>query len=77
MSYSTNNIAIATTLKVYGFKIKNIFVTGRLATFEFDDSAKVVAHEITLGNKTVEPIAFHSELRRLSSLARAMANGGE
>lgn len=77
MTYATNNIAVATALKVYGFKIDNISMTGRLATFHFEESAKNVAHQITLGNKTVEPIAFHAELRRLSTLARAMAEGGD
>lgn len=77
MTYPTNNIAIATTLRVFGFKIENIDVRGRLATFHFNESAREVAKEISLGNKSVEPLAFHSELRRLSSLARAMADSGE
>lgn len=73
MTYSTDNIAIASALRMSGHEILNITLAGRKATFHFRDTAKADALDIQLGKKLVDAISFHQEIRHLSSLAKAMA----
>ena len=73
MSYNTDNIAVAAALRLNGHVIENIQVNGRKATFCFDESVRDLANEIQMGNKLVDAISFHHELRRLSGLAKTMS----
>lgn len=72
MTYATDDIAIAAALKMNGFSIEFVDIDMRRATFHFDKSATALAMEIQLGQKLVDAIQFHQELRRLSALARSM-----
>lgn len=72
MTYATNDIAIATALKINGFSIESIDIDFKKATFHFIDAAEPIALEIQLGQRLVDAIQFHQELRRLSALARSM-----
>lgn len=73
MSYHTTNIAVAAGLRSLGHKLEKIHVEGRLATFFFSQESGLVALEIESGDTLVDAIRFHQELRRLSGLARSMA----
>lgn len=72
MSYNTDNIAIAAVLRLNNFSINKIEINGKKAMFIFDDAASQLAHEVNIGSKLVDALAFHQELRRLSGLARSM-----
>lgn len=73
MTYHTTHIAVAAGLRSLGHKVEKIEVTGRLATFFFSAEASEIALLIESGDTLVDAIRFHQELRRLSGLARSMA----
>jgi hypothetical protein len=73
MTYTTDNIAIASALRSLGHTIDKITVDGRRATFIFASDVVDLANEIQLGTRLVDAISFHQELRRLSGLAKSMA----
>jgi uncharacterized protein YuzE len=77
MSYQTDNIAVAAALRSLGHQIVEITSKGRIATFEFSAASQAVANEIQMGTKLVDAISMHQELRRLSGLARSMANNAK
>ncbi len=72
MTYKTDNIAIASALRTFGYIINEIQINGRKATFIFDDEAVEAANHIYQGSRLVDALTFHQELRRLSSLAKSM-----
>ena len=72
--YYTDNIAVAAGLRLNGFVIQKVEISGKKATFIFDELAAPIAHELTMGMKLVDAILFHNELRRLSGLARSMVS---
>lgn len=73
MTYQTDNIAVAAALRSLGHSITNITVDGRRATFIFSDDVHQLANEIQIGSQLVDAISLHQELRRLSGLAKSMA----
>jgi hypothetical protein len=73
MTYTTDNIAIAAALRLNGYQIKNITLSGRKASFHFSAECKQDALDIQLGKVLVDAISFHQELRHLSALAKSMS----
>ncbi len=72
MTYTTDDIAIAAALRQFGHPLKHITVVGKRAHFHFDESVEPEAIKIQLGEKLVDALRFHNEVRRLSGLARTM-----
>ena len=73
MTYHTDNLTVAAALVSLGNKISKIDLIGRKATFFFDEEVNDLAFEIQIDSKFVPPMRHHAEIRRLSALAKAMA----
>lgn len=72
MTYDTEDIAVAAALRYFGHAITKIEIVGKRATFKFNDTVEDDAIKVQLGEKLVDAISFHREVRRLSGLVRSM-----
>jgi hypothetical protein len=77
MTYDTDDIAVAAALRYFGYAITKIEIVGKRATFKFQDTAEGDAIKVQLGEKLVDAISFHREVRRLSGLVRSMVTRDE
>lgn len=69
-SFETQDIVLAATLKVYGFKLNRIEKTGNKGTFFFDNVDSSVVTDFDTGNSKVEPIAFNNAIKALTTATR-------
>ncbi len=68
--FNTQDIVLAATLKVYGFKLDRIEKTGNKGTFFFTDVEKNVVSDFDTGNCKVEPVAFNNAIKALTTATR-------
>ena len=66
----TQDIVLAATLKVLGYKLDSIQKVGNKGIFFFDDVDASVVEDYDLGNLKVEPIAFNSAIKALTTASR-------
>jgi hypothetical protein len=66
----TNDIVLAATLKVKGYKLDRIEKQGTRGTFCFADVDKEVLAEFDLGQAHVEPVAFNNAIKALTTATR-------
>jgi hypothetical protein len=69
-NFDTQDIILAATLKVYGFKLDRIEKSGNKGTFFFDDVDNNVVTEFDTGNCKVEPVAFNNAVKALTTATR-------
>lgn len=67
---NTQDIVLAATLKVLGFNLNRIEKMGNKGTFIFDAVDDKVITDYDLGNLRVEPIAFNSSIKALTTATR-------
>lgn len=67
---NTQDIVLAATLKVLGFNLNRIEKMGNKGTFIFDDVDEKVITDYDLGNLRVEPVAFNSSIKALTTATR-------
>lgn len=70
MSYKTNDIVLAATLKVLGNKLINIEIVGNKGNFIFDDIQPNIITEYALGKILVEPVIFNNTIKQLTTSVR-------
>ena len=66
----TQDIVLAATLKVLGFKLETIEKIGNKGIFYFVDVAEKTVNEYDLGELRVEPVAFNSAIKALTTASR-------
>lgn len=69
-TFDTQDIVLAATLKVYGFKLDRIEKSGNKGTFFFTDVDSAVVTEFDTGNTKVEPVAFNNAIKALTTATR-------
>jgi hypothetical protein len=72
MTYDTDDIAVAAALRHFGHPILHIDIIGKRAKFKFPSESEAEAVKIQLGEKLVDALRFHNEVRRLTVLVRSM-----
>jgi hypothetical protein len=71
--YPTTDIVLAASLKMYGCKLDRIHLQdGRRGVFFFRDVEDEFIDMFNTGKVTVEPTAFHSEVRILTGSVNRM-----
>lgn len=66
----TQDIVLAATLKVLGFKLETIEKIGNKGIFFFTDVPEKTVNEYDLGDLRVEPVAFNSAIKALTTASR-------
>ena len=66
----TQDIVLAATLKVLGHKLDTIEKVGNKGIFFFNDVSEDLLKEYDLGNLLVEPVAFNSAIKALTTASR-------
>lgn len=67
---NTQDIILAATLKVLGFNLNHIEKNGNKGTFIFDNVDENIINDYDLGNLKVEPVAFNSAIKALTTATR-------
>ena len=71
-SIETQDIVLAATLKVLGFKLAHIEKIGTKGIFHFNDVHEDTITAYDLGELRVEPIAFNSSIKALTTASRRL-----
>jgi hypothetical protein len=66
----TQDIVLAASLKVLGFNLNRIEKNGNKGTFIFDNVDDSVILDYDLGNLRIEPVAFNSAIKALTTATR-------
>lgn len=66
----TQDIVLAATLKVLGYRLDHIEKIGNKGIFHFIEVDSNVINDYDLGNLTVEPVGFNSAIKALTTASR-------
>lgn len=66
----TQDIVLAATLKVLGYRLDTIQKVGNKGIFFFSSVDESVVNDYDLGNLKVEPVAFNSAIKALTTASR-------
>ena len=66
----TQDIVIAATLKVLGYRLDTIQKIGNKGIFFFNEVDESVVNDYDLGNLKVEPVSFNSAIKALTTASR-------
>lgn len=66
----TQDIVLAASLKVLGYRLDSIEKIGNKGIFFFADVDESVINDYDLGNLRVEPISFNSAIKALTTASR-------
>ena len=66
----TQDIVLAATLKVLGYKLDTIQKIGNKGIFFFNEVNNDIINDYDLGNLKVEPVAFNSAIKALTTASR-------
>lgn len=66
----TQDIVLAATLKVLGYRLDTIEKIGNKGIFFFNDVDEAVVNDYDLGNLKVEPVSFNSAIKALTTASR-------
>lgn len=66
----TQDIVLAATLKVLGYRLDTIQKIGNKGIFFFNDVDESVVNDYDLGNLKVEPVSFNSAIKALTTASR-------
>lgn len=66
----TQDIVLAAALKVLGFRLDTIEKVGNKGIFYFNNVDENVVNDYDLGNLRVEPVAFNSAIKALTTASR-------
>lgn len=66
----TQDIVLAATLKVLGYRLDTIEKIGNKGIFFFNDVDDTVVNDYDLGNLKVEPVSFNSAIKALTTASR-------
>jgi hypothetical protein len=68
----TQDIVLAATLKVLGYRLSTIQKVGNKGIFFFEEVDEAVVNDYDLGNLKVEPVSFNSAIKALTTASRRM-----
>jgi hypothetical protein len=66
----TQDIVLAATLKVLGYRLDTIQKIGNKGIFFFTEVDEAVVNDYDLGNLKVEPVSFNSAIKALTTASR-------
>lgn len=66
----TQDIVLAATLKVMGFRLETIQKIGNKGIFFFSEVDENIVNDYDLGNLKVEPVSFNSAIKALTTASR-------
>jgi len=66
----TQDIVLAATLKVLGYRLDTIQKVGNKGIFFFNDVDEEVVNDFDFGNIKVEPVSFNSAIKALTTASR-------
>lgn len=66
----TQDIVLAAALKVLGYRLDHIEKVGNKGIFHFVDVDDSAINDYDLGNLRVEPVAFNSAIKALTTASR-------
>ncbi len=66
----TQDIVLAASLKVLGYRMDTIEKIGNKGIFFFNEVDETVLNDYDLGNLRVEPVAFNSAIKALTTASR-------
>lgn len=66
----TQDIVLAATLKVLGYRLDTIEKIGNKGIFFFNSVDESIINDYDLGNLKVEPISFNSAIKALTTASR-------
>lgn len=66
----TQDIVLAATLKILGYRLETIEKVGNKGIFKFNDVDADVVNDYDLGNLKVEPVSFNSAIKALTTASR-------
>lgn len=66
----TQDIVLAASLKVLGYRMDTIEKIGNKGIFFFTEVDEEVLNDYDLGNLRVEPVAFNSAIKALTTASR-------
>lgn len=69
-NYNTSDIVLASYLCLEGHEVSDIECSGNKGTFVFKDVPEELITKFDLGSARVEPIAFNSAIRRLTTATK-------
>jgi hypothetical protein len=69
-SIETQDIVLGATLKVLGYRLDHIEKVGNKGIFHFIDVEESTINDYDLGNLRVEPVAFNSAIKALTTASR-------
>lgn len=70
--YETTDIVLAACLKIKGYTMSTIKVTGSKGTFVFEDVKQEFLTDFDLGHVKVEPVSFYNTVKTLTTSVRRM-----
>lgn len=68
----TQDIVLAATLKVLGYRLDTIQKVGNKGIFFFNEVDESIVNDYDLGNLKVEPVSFNSAIKALTTASRRM-----
>jgi hypothetical protein len=69
-SIETQDIVLAATLKVLGYRLDTIEKVGNKGIFFFNDVDESIVNDYDLGNLKVDPVSFNSTIKALTTASR-------
>ena len=73
-NYKTTDIILASCLKLKGFDLSNIEISGNKGIFCFSEADDKFLQDYDLGKITVEPISFNNTIKQLTTSVRRKIN---
>lgn len=70
LTIDTQDIVLAATLKVLGYRLDHIEKIGNKGIFHFLNVDDKVVQDYDLGNLRIEPVAFNSAIKALTTASR-------
>lgn len=74
MQYKTSDIVLAASLKSLGNTLSSVELQGSKGIFVFEDVEQQFLDQFDLGQVRIEPIAFHSAVKQLTTIVRRKLN---
>ena len=70
--YRTTDIILAACLRLEGFTMQSIELSGNKGTFVFEDIDQEFVNSYDLGQCQVEPVTFNNMIKQLTTSVRRM-----
>ena len=72
-TYRTTDINLAACLRLSGYEMTGIELSGNKGTFVFENVEDNFINDFNIGKSLVEPVAFNNSIKQLTTSVRRMA----